>query len=165
MTISTSVWHAQHPNAGQNIQHSVLYYNSEIWQLPTLSPHLKQKLLSASANAIKLCLTALPPNTSFKTIHVLAKRATPTQMTNYKHALQLFKLFISNNMSEDWISLNFQQNFNGRNDKIQFFNVSNYKVGRNLLVNRFLHLNNKIKYSWLNDLFNTFKVKCKNLLL
>ena len=31
--------------------YSVLYYNSEIWLLPSLSPRLKQKLMSASANA------------------------------------------------------------------------------------------------------------------
>ena len=145
--------------------YSTLYYNSEIWHLPTLSPHLKQKLLSASANALKLCLTTLPPNTSFESIHSLAKRSTPVQMSMYKHALQLYKLFNSNNMSEDWISLNIQQNFNRRNNTIQLINASNYKVGRNLLVNRFLNLNNKINFTWFNDSFNTFKVKCKQLLL
>ena len=145
--------------------YSVLYYNSEIWHLPTLKPNLKQKLLSASANAIKLCLTKLPPNTSFETIHSLAKRGTPTQMSTYKHALQLYKLFNSTQMSDDWVSLNVQQNFNGRNEKIQFYNISNYKVGRNLLVNRFKILNNKIDYSWFNVSFETFKIKCKQLLL
>ena len=145
--------------------YSILYYNSEIWHLPTLSPRLKQTLLSASANALKLCLTTLPQNTSFESIHSLAKRSTPYQISTYKHALQLFKLFNSSNMSDDWVSLNLQQNFNRRNDRIQLFNVSNYKVGRNLLVNRFLNLNNKINFSWFNESFDTFKVKCKQLLL
>ena len=67
-------------------------------------------------------------------------------------------------MSDDWISLNIQQNFNARNEQIQIFNKSNYKVGRNLVVNRFQSLNNKINYSWLNDSFESFKVKCKNLI-
>ena len=49
--------------------YSILYYNSEIWHLPTLSPQLKQKLLSASSNALKLCLSQLPLNTSFESIH------------------------------------------------------------------------------------------------
>ena len=35
----------------------------------------------------------------------------------------------------------------------------------NLLCNRFKPLNNKIDYSWLNESLNTFKVKCKKLLL
>ena len=144
---------------------SVLYYNSEIWHLPTLSPLLKQKLLSASANAVKLCLSKLPLNTSYEAIHRLAKMATPSQMSNYKHALQLHKLYNSTNMSDDWLNLNLQQNFNGRNEMIQFFNMSNYKVGRNLLVNRFRSLNNKIKLTWLNDSYESYKIKCKNLLL
>ena len=82
-------------------------------------------------------------------------------MSDYKHALQLFKLHNSNAMSDDWLSLNFQQHFNGRNENIQIYTVSKYKVGRNLLVNRF----KKIPYTWFNDAFNTFKVKCKQLQL
>ena len=83
----------------------------------------------------------------------------------YKHALQLYKLFNSNTMSDDWISLNIQQNFNRRNEHIQIYNESNYKVGQNLLVNRFKTLNNKINYSWFHESFESFKVKCKNLFL
>ena len=86
-------------------------------------------------------------------------------MSKYKHAIQLYKLHNSTMMTDDWVSLNFQQNFNGRNDKLQIFNVSNYKVGQNLLVNRLKQLNNKISFSWLNESFDSFKVKCKKLLL
>ena len=86
-------------------------------------------------------------------------------MSNYKHALQLYRLFNSTQMSDDWVSLNFQQNFNGRNEKFQVFNISNYKVGRNLMVNRFKILNNKIDYSWFNASWETFKIKCKSLFL
>ena len=45
---------------------SVLYYNSEIWHLPTLSTQLKQKLLSASANEIKIDLWFNESMNSFK---------------------------------------------------------------------------------------------------
>ena len=86
-------------------------------------------------------------------------------MSTYKHALQLYKIFNSNTRSDDWISLNDQQNFNGRNEHLQIINKSNYKVGRNLLVNWFQSLNNKIDYSWFDDSFESFKVKCKNLIL
>ena len=65
------------------------------------------------------------PNTSYEVIHRLTKRANPVQMSNYKHAIQLYKLHNSTIMTDDWLSLNFQQNFNGRNDKLQIFNVSN----------------------------------------
>ena len=145
--------------------YSVLYYNSEIWHLSTLGPQLKQKLLSASANAIKLCLTKLPPNTSHEAIHRLAKRGTPVQMSKFKHAIQLHKLYNSNNMSDDWVSLNVQQNFNGRLDKFQIINMSHYKVGQNLIVNRFKALNNTIDLLWLNESLNAFKLKCKILFL
>ena len=114
---------------------------------------------------IKLCLTKLPLNTSFESIHTLANRATPTQMSAYKHAIQLYKLYNSNDMSEDWISLNIQQNFNDRNGKFQSYNIENYKVGKNLLCNRFKQLNNKIDYHWFNESLNSYKIKCKKLLL
>ena len=68
-------------------------------------------------------------------------------------------------MSDGWIDLNTQQNFNGRNDYVQIFNRSNYKVGKNLLVNQFKTLTNRINYAWLNESYESFKVKCKNLLL
>ena len=95
----------------------------------------------------------------------LAKRGTPTQMCNHKHALQLYKLVNSETMTEDWMSLNFQQHFNGRSNKLQFFTSYNYKVGQNLMVNRFRQLNNKIDYDWLNESFNSYKIKCKKLFL
>ena len=145
--------------------YSVLYYNSEIWHLPTLGPQHKQKLMSASANALKLCLSQLPLNTSHESIHRLAKRGTTTQMSLYKHPLQLYKLHKSTSMTVDRIDLIIQQNINSRNDHIQIYNKSNYKVRRNLLVNRFKNLSNKISYSWLNESFDSFKVKYKKLLL
>ena len=55
--------------------------------------------------------------------------------------------------------------YNGRNNKLQIFNSSNYKVGQNLLVNRFKPLNNKIDYLWFNESFNSYKIKCKTIFL
>ena len=40
-----------------------------------------------------------------------------------------------------------------------------YKVGSNLLVNRLSALNNTIELAWLNLSLNSFKIKCKELLL
>ena len=86
-------------------------------------------------------------------------------MSQYKHAIQLYKLYNSENMTEDWLDLNTQQNFNGRNDKFNASNAAKYKVGRNLLVNRLSKLSNMIYYSWLNLSLNPFKIKCKTLFL
>ena len=50
---------------------------------------------------------------------------------NYKHSLQLFKLYNGNKQSEDCrdINLNFNQSFKNRCDKVKFFDVSNVKIG------------------------------------
>ena len=121
--------------------------------------------MSASANAIKLCLSKQPPNTSYESIHKIAKRATPSQMSTYKHALQLYKLFNSTNMSDDWITLNYQQNFSNRQKYVQINDVSATKIGKNILSNRLGILYNQIDYDWLNLSLNYFKINCKKLYL
>ena len=63
--------------------------------------------------------------------------------------------------NEDWIDLNFQQNFNERNNHVQIYEVSRLRIGRNTIVNRLKCLNNSIDYDWLNQSLNTFKVKYK----
>ena len=144
---------------------SILYYNSKIWHLSTLKQDLKQKLLSASANALKLCSSLNDPNVSFERIHTINKRATPIKMSMYKLAIQLFKLHNSENQTPDWIDQNIQQNFNGRSTKFLVSNCAKYKIGMNLLVNRFSALNNTIDLSWLNLSLTSFKIKCKAMIL
>ena len=63
--------------------------------------------------------------------------------------------------NENWIDLNFQQNFNDRNNYVQIFDTSRLMIGRNTIVNRFKCLNNTIDYDWLNLSLDTFKVRCK----
>ena len=43
--------------------------------------------------------------------------------------------------------------------------MSNLRVGRNILVNRLSVLNNQIKHGWMNCSLNTYKVKCETLFL
>ena len=144
---------------------SILYYNSEIWHLPSLSPQLKQTLLSASATALKLCLTNYDPMISFNNIHSLSNRATPEKYCIYKHALLLHKIYNSHTPKLDWIALNFNQNFNSRNSKFMSHSRSNYKIGRNKLSERMIQLNNKIVLNDLNLEFNPFKIRCKQKFL
>ena len=105
------------------------------------------------------------PNVSFERIHTINKRATPIKMSMYKLAIQLFKLYNSENQTPDWIDLNIQQNFNGRSTKFLVSNCAKYKIGMNLLVNRFSALNNTIELNWLNLSLNSFKIKCKAMIL
>ena len=92
--------------------YSILYYNSEIWHLPTLKPSLKQKLLSASAKALKVCCRINDYMISFATIHTLCNCATPNQMLQYKLALCLFKLYNNDDYNPiEFLSLNCDQVF------------------------------------------------------
>ena len=145
--------------------YSILYYNAEIWHLPSLSPNLKQKMLSVSSAPLKICTKNYNDMISFKTLHLMNNRALPSQITTYKHALCLHKLYNSESTNDDWLSLFFNQNFNARHKFTQFSNTARYKIGSNLLHNRFTFLNGKIELDWLNLSFNQLKLKCKSLFL
>ena len=140
---------------------SILYYNSEIWHLPSLNPKLKKTLLLASANALKLCLQHYDPMISFKNVHIQTNRAHPDKYCIYKHALMLHKIYNNQTPKLDWISLNFNQNFNQRNQYFMSHSNSKFKIGRNKLSERMIQLNKKIKLDDLNLEYTPFKIKCK----
>ena len=73
--------------------YSILYYNSEIWHLPTLKGILKQKLLSSSARAIKVCVKFNVNDVSFARIHEIYKRSTPENYLLYKQAWHFTNCF------------------------------------------------------------------------
>ena len=145
--------------------YSVLYYNSEIWNIPTLNVDAKQKLLSASANALKICTPSYHDRMSFLELHTINKRGTPSQMCNYKLALLLYKLINCEIPYLDWLDVNFQQTFNSRQCNFSFFSINNYRVGCNSICNRLRVLNGKINLNSVNQGFESFKVMCKGLLL
>ena len=115
--------------------YSILFYNSEICQLPTLLRPLKQKLLSASGNALKLCTPYCQNDYSFITLHNLNKRATPSQMVNYKLALQLYKTFNTQQPPLEWAALNENINTNRRQVYFETIHQSRTKIGHNFLSN------------------------------
>ena len=138
-----------------------LYYNADIWLLPTLSPQLKQKLLSASASALKISTRNYDRMVSFEQLHTLAARANPTQMTKYRHSLLLHKVYNDQTQSKDWLDMNQNQNFNGRLTRFKIIDCSNYKIGKNLICNRLKCINDEVELSLLNLSFNAFKIKMK----
>jgi hypothetical protein len=145
--------------------YSILFYNSDIWLIPSLSPNLKQQLLSASASALKMCNNNYDNTISFDQLHSINKRATPIQLMSYKHSLLLHKIFNNQLYFKDWLSLNFQQTFNARNNTVNIVDTSRIKIGKNIAINRLKIINGKIPYDWLNLSWDTFKVKCKKLFL
>ena len=144
--------------------YSILYYNSEIWHIPSLSYQSKRYMLSASATPLKLC-TKYDENVSFATLHNIHNRATPEKMIKYKMALQLHKIYNDDTMSFEWRQMFFVQNFNERNQIAKFIDLSRYKIGKNLITNRLNIINNKIPLNWLNLSPTTYKLKCKELFL
>jgi hypothetical protein len=58
--------------------YSILYYNTEIWHLPTLNPILKNHFLAASATALKLYNPSYNKSMSYTTLHSINNRATPS---------------------------------------------------------------------------------------
>ena len=145
--------------------YSILYNNSEIWHLPYLNPTLKQKLLSATAAPLKLTTTNYHQMISYDSLHYINKRATPNQITSYKHALLLHKTYNDEESNLNWINLFFNQQFNARERFVHLINTSKYKIGINILSNRLKILNGKIPLDWLNETFESFKIKVKVLFL
>ena len=145
--------------------YSILFYNSEIWHIPSLNSNLKQKILSSSARAIKICIKNCDPMTSFKQLHEIAGRATPEKLMQYKLALSLYKLYNGEQNSLEFIALNFTQILTSRQITFMALNNNKLKVGLNALSNRFKILNNKIPLTWLNLSLDTYKIKCKLLFL
>ena len=145
--------------------YSLLYYNSEIWHLPTLKTTLKQSLLSASSKALKICCCNHEYNLSFINLHKSCLRATPDEMMHYKLALSLFKLYNSEFNEFEFVGLNFNQILTSRQTNFVSSRNNNLKVGINCLSNRFYILNNKIPLKWFNQSIDTFKIHCKKLFL
>ena len=145
--------------------YSILYYNCEIWLMNSLNTVLKQHLLSASANALKILGNKSDLRTSYDQLHRIHKRAVPLDVMKYRLAIQLHKLYNDNYTNNDWIDLNLQQNFNSRQTCVRITDCSNVKVGKNILVNRLGVLNNLISYDSLNLSLIAFKLHCKNIFL
>ena len=144
---------------------SILYYNADIWLIPSLKPQLMQHLLSTSSSALRMITLNYDYTISFIQLHSINKRATPTQIMNYKHALLLYKIFNNKLYSKEWLALNFQQTFNARTDTINIVDTSRIKIGKNSATNRLKLINGKITFDSLNLSWNSYKIKCKIIFL
>ena len=143
--------------------YSVLYYNSEIWHLPSNTHSSKKQLLSASALPLKLCVRHYDRNTSFHSLHSQTKRANPTQIMLYKLSLLLYKTYNNELISPDWLDLFFNQTFNSRETKVNFLDLSRFKIGTNVLSNRFKALNGTISFKMVNKSYELYKIECKRM--
>ena len=143
----------------------MLYYNCEIWLSNNLKVRQKQQLLAASSNALKMLNNVSDLRISYVQLHIKEKRALPMNFAKYRLAIQLYKIYNGMEMNEDWIDMNYQQNFNARNRMFQINDYSRLKIGRNVICNRLNELNNQVNLDWLNQSLISFKLKMKSLLL
>ena len=143
--------------------YSILFYNSKIWHIPTNTNNSKKHLMAASALPLKLCLRKYDRNISYQNLHTMLKRANPTQLMAYKHALLLHKIYNDDSNSPKWLDLFSNQTFNNHNANANFVDMSVFKIGKNILSNRSTILNNKIPYHLLNKDYLTFKISCKEM--
>ena len=49
--------------------------------------------------------------------------------------------------------------------KAYFIDLSNYKIGKNILSNRFTLLNSKIGFDLLNKSYESYKLTCKKMFI
>ena len=63
--------------------------------------------------------------------------------------------------TQEWLALNFQQNFNARTSTVMIYDISKIKIGKNSPTNRLKIINGLIQYDWLNLSLNSYKIKCK----
>ena len=136
-----------------------------IWLTNNMKPELKQSLLSASANAIRSCVPLSNRFISFKAIHKECKQFTPTQIGNYKLSILLHKLYNSEHQNTDWRDLANLIIITRRQTKFRTFKSNNYKIGLNVLINRFHSLNDLIELKDLDSTLPSFKRKMKNMML
>ncbi len=122
-------------------------------------------LLSALANALKLCYLFYDPSVSYIDLHKLHKRALPSKFCIYRHCLLMHKVFNDLIPKRDWLDLNFQIVNTSRQTSFEIQNHSVYKVGNNILSNRLTCINKKVPLNILNLDIGPFKVICKNMLL
>ena len=96
---------------------------------------------------------------------MMADRATPDQMCQYRHAIVLYKLINCIICEDEFLQLNFQLYDNVRSSKMPFIKIQKFDVGKNILLNRFHDLNNLIDKQWMNLSLETYKIRRKALFL
>ena len=109
--------------------YSILFYNSGIWLILCLSRHSKQSVMSVSAAVLKICCNEYHNLMSFECLHKITGRPLQSAICTYNHALLLHKTYNDLNFTTDWLDINFNQQFNNRYNKVEFYDCSNCKQG------------------------------------
>ena len=108
---------------------SILYYNWEIWHLPTLLP-IHPQCKAKFASSVSKCLELYYAREISNIWHNLNAQANPEQVSIYKLALQLHKNWNMRQPSLDWLYLN--ENICKNSSQFsETLSASNTKIGNN----------------------------------
>ena len=99
---------------------------------------------------------------SFEHLNQITKTSS---VTKYNHALEIRKTYNAPLGAPNRVDIHFNQNFNQRSLKANFYDTSHFKQGKNLVCNRLTVINNTIPLDWLNLPFHLFKIKAKSVFL
>ena len=125
----------------------------------------KKSIKKASANALRMCTNDVDIFSTHTEIHRATNRSTPDGLTMYKHAILMYKLFNNHEPLNEHLHANFQLVDNPRSTKVVFRKSQNLECGKNILLNRFVELNNLIEKDWMEMSIDSFKINCKSLFL
>ena len=137
----------------------ILHLYSEVWQLPSLKPELKQVIIYVSTNTLKTSHHQPDPMEYFLNIQKSCNIVLSSQFTKYKHAeVLLHKLNNVGSPSIDLLNHNFMQTLTSRqtNKKVK---QSRFKVRNNLLYIRLAIINDKILLIGFNLSLESLKNK------
>ena len=99
-------------------------------------PELKQMLLAASSKALKTSQVHLDAMESYINIHKSCKRALPSQLLKYKHAILVHNLYNNKQPEVDSIELNFNQILTSHQTHFKISKSNVFKIGNNKLASR-----------------------------
>ena len=129
--------------------------------LNNLKQNLQRDLLTASSNAIKVCLHYPNRMISYENLHKMTNRATPCMFMKYKLSLLLYTTYNMQSPLSEQIELNLNQFFTSRQTNFMSNTNNRHVIGSNALCNRFNLLNDKINLNHFNLNFNSYKIVCK----
>jgi hypothetical protein len=100
----------------------------------------------------------------FKNIHIKAKKSTPEQMALYKISLLLYRTLNSTTEGKG-LDVRNQIICTGRQSRFNVHKSCNYKIGNNILANKFTYIADKFELDLLNLPYPSFKYKMKIMFL
>jgi hypothetical protein len=152
-------------NIVNSMFYSKLYYACQIWLSPSLNATLKQRLFSISSKALQIIAGNDFDLFSFKELHILFSRATPSEWSNYACANLMYSIINNKCPISMWIRLQEKIRINERTDKFTFEKSNVRKVGLNCFSNRLSQISSELCFTEMNLSKDSFKVLCKKKFL